>query len=205
MKINKLILLATVSLGVVLGFQNTQTRASLVPLPHDIQDHNKILHGYKVGSKYNTKYIKESHVILSKYRPTNKTKVIFQKGLNVIPNRHVWIKRVVTKNNVKIYSYRFEGKWKLKDTNKISKADQKKNLYVAGYKVDNTGYKYNTYYDKGSGITSNYAPTSKDKIVFKYGTKIDPTKFKWEKRNYISGTYYKFINNTWRTTGMWEA
>jgi len=54
----------------------------------------KSFHGYRVEAQklynYNTFYDTENHVTLSDYRPTQKSKVIFEHGSHVYPQKHEW-------------------------------------------------------------------------------------------------------------------
>lgn len=195
MKFTKLLLLAFMSL--FFNFE-IDTHANFVSYIHGIQDHNKVLHGYKAGKHFNTTYIKASHTILSKYRPIDKSKIVFKQNLFLIPTNHTWLRKINTKNYVKIYSYENDGKWKFTGLTKIPKKEQKQHLTLFGYKVDTTGYKYNTYYDKSYGITSNYSPKNKAEVIFKYGTTIDPTKYIWNET--LSYNEYSY----WYKDGKWQ-
>lgn len=54
----------------------------------------KPFHGYMIETKLydleNTFYAKDTHCIISDYRPTQKSKVIFKKGSQVMPTHHEW-------------------------------------------------------------------------------------------------------------------
>ncbi|MFD1422032.1 hypothetical protein [Lactiplantibacillus songbeiensis] len=75
----------------------------------------KSFHGYKIArSKYvrsNTFYEKSDHVILSHYRPTQVSKIIFEHGLHIYPTHHEW--DYSTKDNKYVTDYHFKnGKWR---------------------------------------------------------------------------------------------
>lgn len=75
----------------------------------------KKFHGYRMETLkaeylYNTFYDKDSHCVLSDYRPTQKSKAIFEAGSHVIPTSHEW--DYFTHNNRYITAYRYKnGSW----------------------------------------------------------------------------------------------
>lgn len=85
----------------------------------------KSFHGYRVATSkddytYNTFYDKDSHATLSDYRPTQKSKVIFERGSQVMPTHHVWTWFHGTDQNL-LTDYRYiGGKWVNKGTTDVS-------------------------------------------------------------------------------------
>lgn len=79
----------------------------------------KKFHGYRIEAKnyvrYNTEYNIKQHLILSKYRPTQNSKVIFKYGTKIVPTRHPWIWHH-GKNDNQITMYRYsKGAWHKSD------------------------------------------------------------------------------------------
>ncbi|GAX01917.1 hypothetical protein [Secundilactobacillus silagei] len=75
----------------------------------------KAFHGYKVETvsaedKYNTFYDKKSHCILSDYRPTQKSKVIFEAHSAVLPTHLEWDKFFDNNRYYTPYKYK-HGAW----------------------------------------------------------------------------------------------
>lgn len=76
----------------------------------------KSFHGYRVATSkddytYNTFYDKSTHCTLSDYRPTQKSKVIFEHGSQVMPTHHEWTWFHGSKKDI-LTDYRYiGGKW----------------------------------------------------------------------------------------------
>jgi len=80
---------------------------------HPSQSAYKAFHGYHIetgkhGLTNNTFYYKKTHMTISDYRPTQKSKVIFEYGSHVYPTHHEWIK--VVGDYLTSYTYK-NGKW----------------------------------------------------------------------------------------------
>lgn len=85
----------------------------------------KSFHGYRVATSksdytYNTFYDTDIHATLSDYRPTQKSKVIFKHGSQVMPTHHMWTWFHGTDQNL-LTDYRYiGGKWVNKGTTDVS-------------------------------------------------------------------------------------
>lgn len=83
----------------------------------------KPFHGYKIEAvrtlyTFNTFYDRETHDSISDYRPTQKSKIIFEYGSHVYPTHHEWA--WVRGNHVTYYRYK-NGSWY--KTGKFSTSD----------------------------------------------------------------------------------
>ncbi len=77
----------------------------------------KRFHGYRIEAKnyirFNTSYNSRQHLIVSKYRPTSKSKVIFRYGTKIIPTHHMWAwYHGKSDNSITIYHYT-RGHWRM--------------------------------------------------------------------------------------------
>lgn len=75
----------------------------------------KAFHGYRIEAKntvhYNTEYQVRQHATLSKYRPTQKSKVIYKYGTKIVPTRHPWIWHHGKNDNLMTLFKYSKGKW----------------------------------------------------------------------------------------------
>lgn len=80
----------------------------------------KSFHGYRVENikgeaTHNTYYVAGTNSILSEYRPTDTSKVIFRYGSHVIPTEHDWNYAPAQSDSLITYQYK-DGAWKIKAT-----------------------------------------------------------------------------------------
>lgn len=82
--------------------------------------HGYRIEGYKSLYTYNTFYDTDSHATLSDYRPTQKSKIIFEYGSHVYPTNHEWTWFHGAGQNT-LTNYRFiGGTWVRKDTTTVA-------------------------------------------------------------------------------------
>lgn len=111
------IALATFCLGMGLTVANTSANA--IPTTTSGLSigryRTKSFHGYRIEARnyvrYNSEYNVKQHAILSKYRPTQKSKVIFKYGTKIVPTRHPWICHHGKNDNLMTMYQYSKGAW----------------------------------------------------------------------------------------------
>ncbi|WP_461243620.1 hypothetical protein [Secundilactobacillus muriivasis] len=109
--------------------------------------------------------------------------------------------RLTTKNGKKeLINYQVQGY--IDVWHKVSASTAKYKSFH-GYRVANSksDYTYNTFYDTDSHATlSDYRPTQKSKVIFRYGSHVYPTSHEW---TWFHGTDqnlltdYRYIGGSW--------